>query len=102
MRRFGYSCEGARIYSHLLPALSVDTWAGLRLAGPGWALAGDTGGLVDPITGEGIYYAMRSGELVAQWPLDGQPELYPARRAVRTRPWQFSAFDEAQDHWSRC
>jgi flavin-dependent dehydrogenase len=79
MRRFGYSCEGARIYSHLLPALSVDTWAGLRLAGPGWALAGDAGGLVDPVTGEGIYYAMRSGELVAQSLLEGQPELYPAR-----------------------
>ncbi len=79
MRRFGYSCEGAGIYSHLLPALSVDTWAGLRLAGPGWALAGDAGGLVDPVTGEGIYYAMRSGELVAQSLLEGQPELYPGR-----------------------
>jgi len=79
MQRFGYSCEGASIYSHLLPALSVDTWAGLRLAGPGWALAGDAGGLVDPVTGEGIYYAMRSGELVAQSLLEGQPELYPAR-----------------------
>ena len=36
-------------------------------------------GLVDPVTGEGIYYAMRSGELVAQSLLEGQPELYPAR-----------------------
>ncbi len=79
MRRFGYSCEGARIYSHLLPALSMDTWAGLRLAGPGWALAGDAGGLVDPVTGEGIYYAMRSGELLAQSLLEGLPELYPER-----------------------
>ena len=79
MSRFGYSCEGARVYSHLLPALSVDTWGGLRLAGPGWALAGDAGGLVDPVTGEGIYYAMRSGELLAQSLLEGLPELYPAR-----------------------
>jgi flavin-dependent dehydrogenase len=79
MRRFGYSCEGAKVYSHLLPALSVDAWAGLRLAGPGWALAGDAGGLVDPVTGEGIYYAMRSGELVAQSLLEGLPELYPSR-----------------------
>ena len=79
MRRFGYSCEGARIYSHLLPALSEDTWAGLRLAGPGWTLAGDAGGLVDPVTGEGIYYAMRSGELIAQSLLEGLPELYPER-----------------------
>jgi flavin-dependent dehydrogenase len=79
MRRFGYSLERAQVYSHLLPALSVDTWGGLRLAGPGWALAGDAGGLVDPVTGEGIYYAMRSGELLAQSLLEGLPELYPAR-----------------------
>jgi len=79
MRRFGYSCAGARIFSHLLPALSVDTWGGLQLAGPGWALAGDAGGLVDPVTGEGIYYAMRSGELAAQSLLEGLPELYPDR-----------------------
>jgi len=79
MRRFGYSCEGARVYSHLLPALSVNSWGGLRLAGPGWALAGDAGGLVDPITGEGIYYALRSGELLAQSLLEGMPDLYPGR-----------------------
>ena len=79
MRRFGYACKGARVYSHLLPALSVESWGGLRLAGPGWALAGDAGGLVDPITGEGIYYAMRSGELLAQSLVEGLPELYPER-----------------------
>ncbi len=79
MRRFGYAREGARVYSHLLPALSVDSWGGLRLAGPGWALAGDAGGLVDPVTGEGIYYAMRSGELLAQSLVEGLPELYPER-----------------------
>jgi flavin-dependent dehydrogenase len=79
MRRFGYSLEHAKVYSHLLPALSVDAWSGLRLGGRGWALAGDAGGLVDPITGEGIYYAMRSGELLAESLLEGLPELYPSR-----------------------
>jgi flavin-dependent dehydrogenase len=79
MRRCGYSLERANVYSHLLPALSVDTWGGLRLGGPGWALAGDAAGLVDPVTGEGIYYAMRSGELLAASLLEGLPELYPAR-----------------------
>jgi geranylgeranyl reductase family protein len=79
MRRFGYCRERARVYSHLLPALSVEAWSGLRLGGPGWALAGDAGGLVDPVTGEGIYYAMRSGELLAASLLEGLPELYPAR-----------------------
>ena len=79
MRRFGYSAAGTDVYSHLLPALSVDAWSGLRLGGPGWALAGDAGGLVDPVTGEGIYYALRSGELLAQSLLEGLPDLYPAR-----------------------
>ena len=79
MRRFGYSFECAQVYSHLLPALSVETWSGLRLLGPGWALAGDAAGLVDPVTGEGIYYALRSGELLAASLLEGLPELYPAR-----------------------
>jgi flavin-dependent dehydrogenase len=79
MRRFGYSLHAAQVYSHLLPALSVDTWSGLRLGGPGWALAGDAGGLVDPVTGEGIYYAMRSGELLGESLLEGLPELYPER-----------------------
>jgi geranylgeranyl reductase family protein len=79
MRRFGYSFARANVYSHLLPALSVDSWSGLRLGGPGWALAGDAGGLVDPVTGEGIYYAMRSGELLGASLLEGLPELYPVR-----------------------
>jgi flavin-dependent dehydrogenase len=79
MRRFGYSLERANVYGHLLPALSVDTWSGLRLGGPGWALVGDAGGLVDPVTGEGIYYALRSGELLAASLLEGLPELYAAR-----------------------
>jgi flavin-dependent dehydrogenase len=79
MRRLGYSLERAQVYSHLLPALSVDAWSGLRLEGPGWALVGDAGGLVDPVTGEGIYYAMRSGELLGASLLEGLPELYPGR-----------------------
>ena len=79
MRRFGYAIDPAHVYSHLLPALRVETWGGLRLAGPGWALAGDAAGLADPVTGEGIYYAMRSGELLAESLLEGLPELYPSR-----------------------
>jgi flavin-dependent dehydrogenase len=79
IERFGYSTQNAPIYSHLLPALTVESWNNLRLAGTGWALAGDAAGLVDPVTGEGIYYAMRSGELLAESLLAEAPELYPAR-----------------------
>jgi flavin-dependent dehydrogenase len=36
------------------------------LAMPGLLLAGDAGGIVNPFTGEGIAYAMESGELAAE------------------------------------
>ena len=64
METFGYPTD-CPVYSHLLPSLDIASWESLRLAGDGWALAGDAAGLVDPITGEGIYYAMRSGEILA-------------------------------------
>jgi flavin-dependent dehydrogenase len=35
------------------------------IAGDQWALVGDAAGLVDPITGEGIYFAFRSAEILA-------------------------------------
>ena len=79
LRKHGYAPDRQRIFSHLLPSLTVDSWAALRLAGPGWALVGDAAGLVDPLTGEGIYYAMRSGELLAEALLDDFPEDYPER-----------------------
>ena len=82
MHKFGYAPDPERIFGHVLPSLSVDSWSGIRLTGNGWALAGDAAGLVDPITGEGIYYAMRSGQLLAEALLEGYPELYPER--VRT------------------
>ena len=79
LQTFGYAPDPQRIFSHLLPSLSIESWDGLRLAGQGWALAGDAAGLVDPITGEGIYYAMRSGELLAGALLEDLPQIYPER-----------------------
>ena len=69
---------GGAAYSHLLPSLDRPSWKRLPLAGPGWARAGDAAGLVDPITGEGIYYALRSGELLADALEAGRPDQYPA------------------------
>ncbi len=57
--------RGSAFYAHLLPSLESAHWSGNRLAGDGWMAVGDAAGLVDPITGEGIYYAMRSGDLAA-------------------------------------
>jgi geranylgeranyl diphosphate/geranylgeranyl-bacteriochlorophyllide a reductase len=79
MTKFGYVSDGAQVFSHLLPSLGSESWRTIRLAGERWAITGDSGGLVDPVTGEGIYYAMRSGELLAEALGDGVPAEYPAR-----------------------
>lgn len=53
------------------------------IAGDGFALLGDAAGFADPLTGEGIHNALRSGELLADAWLSGDPRRYPklARRA---------------------
>ena len=66
MRERGIRWKGARFYSHLLPSLETRSWKNNRVAGEGWMAVGDAAGLVDPITGEGLYYAMRSGDLAAR------------------------------------
>lgn len=77
--RQGIAWRGSPFYGHMLPALERDSWSGNRVAGDGWLAVGDAAGLVDPITGEGIYYAMRSGELAAETILaDEAPETRAA------------------------
>src|SRR5581483_7123068 len=56
----GIRWKGARFYAHMLPSLEPHSWKRNRVAGDGWMAVGDSAGLVDPITGEGLYYAMRS------------------------------------------
>lgn len=73
------SGSGGAFYSHLLPSLARPSWKRLALAGKQWARVGDAAGLVDPITGEGIYYALRSGELLAEALIAGSPESYAQR-----------------------
>ena len=36
------------------------------MTGEGWLAVGDAAGLVDPITGEGLYYAIRSADLAVR------------------------------------
>src|SRR5262249_54860878 len=49
-------------YSWPIPSLTPRSFEGLSVCGPGWFLIGDAAGLVDPVTREGIYFALRSGE----------------------------------------
>jgi geranylgeranyl reductase family protein len=62
----GISWKDAKFYSHLLPSLDTASWRKNRVAGDGWMAVGDAAGLVDPITGEGLYYAIRSADLAAR------------------------------------
>jgi geranylgeranyl reductase family protein len=62
----GIAWKGAAFYSHLLPSLDAASWKKNRVAGEGWMAVGDAAGLVDPVTGEGLYYAIRSADLAAR------------------------------------
>lgn len=57
---------GSTFYGHVLPALEDPAWGHNRVAGEGWLAVGDAGGLVDPVTGEGLYYALRSADLATR------------------------------------
>jgi geranylgeranyl reductase family protein len=79
----GIAWKGAAFYSHLLPSLGAASWKKNRVAGEGWMAVGDAAGLVDPVTGEGLYYAIRSGDLAARALLSDVGE--PAERAGEYR-----------------
>jgi flavin-dependent dehydrogenase len=59
--------EGATLepYSWPIPSLNARDFDAPELAGPRWALVGDAAGLVDPITREGVFFAIASGEWIA-------------------------------------
>lgn len=49
----------------IIPSLRRVDLHSLKISGPGWALIGDAAALAEPVTGEGIYYAMLSAECLA-------------------------------------
>jgi len=75
----GLPFAGSKFYAHVLPALRLSTLRHAAVSGPGWAMVGDAAGFTDPITGEGLHYALRSADLLSQSLLQGAPETYPAR-----------------------
>jgi flavin-dependent dehydrogenase len=85
-------------YAWPIPSLSTAALEAERPAGPRWLLLGDAAGLVDPLTREGIHFALLSGRLAADAVLaaPGAPgpgyvarlrgEVYPElARAARLR-----------------
>jgi flavin-dependent dehydrogenase len=67
---------------------------------PGLFLVGDAARVVEPFTGEGIYYALRSGELAAKAIQTGNHRAYAAdhRKLYRGRLWINSLARLAVEH----
>src|SRR5260370_255879 len=84
--------EGAQFYSHVLPSPRERTFSERTVLGKNWAMIGDAAAWVDPLTGEGLFYAMRSGELLGRALAEGCPEKYPARvKAAFSAELEFAA-----------
>lgn len=66
----------AERYAARIPGLAPQTLDARRVAGEDWALLGDAAGFADPVTGEGIFYALRSAELFAEAFLRGDVAAY--------------------------
>lgn len=76
--------DWSRPYAALVPT------AGLRpdgVGGKGWALIGDAAGVADPVTREGIFFSVRSAELLASSILAGRPRSYPLLLGVQLLRW---------------
>lgn len=69
----------AERYAARIPGLAAETWDRRTVCGGDWALLGDAAGFADPVTGEGIYYALRSAELLAQAYLSGELSSYEGK-----------------------
>jgi len=71
--------ECAERYAARIPGLAAETWSRRQVGGTDWALLGDAAGFADPVTGEGIYYALRSAEIFADAYLAGDVAAYDSR-----------------------
>lgn len=81
IRRTGIAPDAAlQPYSWPIPSLAAHDFGCLITGGPHWLLAGDAAGLVDPITREGIFFALASGAWTAKAILAGGT----IERAART------------------
>jgi flavin-dependent dehydrogenase len=84
--------SSAKFYSHVLPSPQERTLSSRAVVGKNWALCGDAAAWVDPLTGEGLFYAMRSGEILGRSLAEGCPETYPARvKASFSKELEFAA-----------
>lgn len=93
--------ERLSFFGAKIPTLDYVSWKGLQTIGNGWALVGDAAGFADPITGEGIYYAFKSADLMADALLDSpSAEGFSAATAAYEKNWR-GAFGHDLERASR-
>jgi len=68
-----------RSYGARIPSPPAEAERGSGCIGQGWALVGDAAGFVDPLTREGIHYAVASATFLSEALARGEPAAYPAR-----------------------
>jgi flavin-dependent dehydrogenase len=92
VEKYGLPTLDAQFYSHVLPSPKESTLSDRPVMGKNWAMVGDAAAWVDPLTGEGLFYAMRSGELLGRSLGEGCPEKYTAWvRAAFSSELEFAA-----------
>jgi flavin-dependent dehydrogenase len=78
--------ERTTFFGAKIPTLDLRSWPSLQATGEGWALAGDAAGFADPITGEGIFFALKSADLLADAICDSRD--YKSANAAYDREWR--------------
>ncbi len=73
MERYQIPIQEAPMHGHPIPLYTRRQ----AIATSHSLLVGDAAGLVDPLNGEGIRFAIKSGRLAAEAILAGNPETYP-------------------------
>jgi flavin-dependent dehydrogenase len=68
--------ESGKGYGAFIPTILDPACWKVPRGGRDWALVGDAGGFVDAITGEGIFYALRSARAWSRALAAGRPETY--------------------------
>jgi len=96
--------ERVSFFGAKIPTLDLVSWKDLKTVGEGWALIGDAAGFADPITGEGIYYAFKSGDLYADAVRDvsrmaGSSEVFQIAAGAYEKMWR-EAFGRDLEHAS--
>lgn len=82
------AAQDTQFFGAKIPTLDAGSWGELQTIGDGWALIGDAAGFCDPITGEGIYYALKSAEILAKSLTGASPSDYRRATADYEKYWR--------------